>query len=163
MSPRALTIALLASAALNVFLVGAGAGVVAGRALAPAAAPPANPLRAAAQRLAPANREALLQLMQDQVQANGPVLLDARQARREAKRLMQVQPFDAAAAQAALARARADDLQVRGRLESAVIQFSAALPPDQRAILSAGLMRPPPRPAHAGLLARLGRIVRPAR
>ena len=159
MNGRGLTIALLASAAVNVFLIGAAAGLILTNAFAPGGpqAPAPNPLRAAADRLDPNDRDALLQLMQDQVQANGPVLLDARKARREARRLMQAQPFDAAATAAALARARADDLQVRGQLEQAVVDFAARLSPQERARLSAGIMRPPPPPsAHPGLLARLG-------
>jgi uncharacterized membrane protein len=94
-----------------------------------------------AARLDPADRDALNQLLADQLQANGPVLLDARQARREARRLMLTQPFDATATSTALARARADDLQVRGRLEDAVVAFAARLTPQQRALLSSGIMR----------------------
>jgi uncharacterized membrane protein len=159
MTPRGLTIALLASAAVNVFLVGAAVGLVAVRGFAPEgpAAAPANPLRAAAERLDPDNRDAMLALLQDETQANGPVLLDARRARREASRLMMVQPFDKAATLAALNRARADDIQVRTQIEEAVVDFAAKLSPQQRAALSTGLIRPPaPKPPRAGLLGRLG-------
>ena len=160
MSGRGLTIALLASAAVNVFLIGAAVGLLATNALSPGGpgAPPPNPLRVAADQLNPTDRDALLLLMQDQVQANGPVLLDARKARREARRLMQAQPFDRAATAAALARARADDRQVRGQLEEAVVDFAAKLSPQERAVLSAGVMRAPaPRlPVRQGWLAKLG-------
>jgi uncharacterized membrane protein len=161
MSARGLTIALLASAALNVFVIGAGAGLLASHAFSPAGGaggPPQNPLRAAAERLDPADREALLQLMQDQVQANGPLLVDARKARREARALMLAQPFDRAATAAALGRARADEIQVRGRLEDAVVDFAARLSPQARATLSSGIMRAtaPRRPARHAFLARLG-------
>ncbi|MDR3513219.1 MAG: periplasmic heavy metal sensor [Caulobacteraceae bacterium] len=166
MSPRGLTIALLASAAVNVFLIGAAAGLMASNAFAPggAAGQPANPLRAVAERLDPPNREALLQVMQDQVEASGPVLLDARKARREARRLMMAQPFDQAATLAALARARSDDVQVRTQLEGAVVAFAAQLSPQQRSILSSGLMRPsaPRGPLRRGFLARLGLAPRPS-
>lgn len=152
MNSRALIVALLISAALNVFVVGAAVGLVLSGGL--PAPPTPNPLRAAADRLEPPDRQALLDLLQDQAQANGPVLLDARTARREAKRLLLAQPFDAAATAAALSRARADDILVRGRIEDAVVAFAAKLGPAERARLSAGVMRP--QQQRAGLLARLG-------
>jgi uncharacterized membrane protein len=146
MSPRSLTIALLASAALNVFLIGAGAGMMLAHAGWQGAAPPVNALRSAAQRLDPNNRDAMLEMLQDLNQANGPVLLDARRERREVRRLMTTEPFDKAATLAALTRARADDVQVRTQVEAAMVDFAAKLSPDQRAKLSAWVQRPQARP-----------------
>lgn len=155
MSPRGLTIALLASAALNVFLVGAGAGLMLAHAGWQGGGPPANSLRGAAQRLDPNNRDAMLAMLQDLNQANGPVLLDARRERREVRRLMTTEPFDKAATLAALARARADDVQVRTQVEAAMVDFAAKLSPDQRAKLSAWVQRPQARqPGGRGLFGR---------
>jgi uncharacterized membrane protein len=138
MSGRGLTIALVASAALNVFIIGAVAGLWVTHGF-PDGGPP--PLHAAADRLNPTDRAALQQVMHDQMEANGPVLLDARKARREARQLMLAQPFDPAATAAALARARADDQQIRAQFETAVVNFAATLSPQERAVLSTGLMR----------------------
>lgn len=157
MSPRSLTIALLVSAALNVFLVGAGAGLMLTHGgWQGGGGPPANSLRGAAQRLDPDNRDAMLEMLQDLNQANGPVLLDARLQRREVRRLLSTQPFDKNATLAALARARADDLQVRTQVEAAMVDFAAKLSPDQRARLSAWVQRPAARQGGRGWWARLG-------
>jgi len=139
MSQRSLVITLLVSAALNVFLVGSGVGLWASGGLGHHGGPDA--LRAQADRLEPANRAAFAALIHDQVQANGPLLLDARTSRRAARKLMLAQPFDAAAVSAALARARADDLQVRAHMEDAVVGFAAKLSPSERVKLSDGIAR----------------------
>ena len=83
MTSRGLTIALVVSAALNVFVVGAAAGLLLSRVVgpAPAAAGQRGRLVAAADKLDPADRAAFLEMMRDQAQGEGPVLLDARQAR----------------------------------------------------------------------------------
>lgn len=158
MTPRGLTIALLISAALNVFLIGAGAGLALTHAFWPGgmAAPSANPLRVAAQRLDPDNRQAMLELLQDLNQANGPVLLDARRERREVRRLLTTQPFDKVAALAALTRARADDVQVRTQVEAAMVDFAARLSPEQRAQLVPWVQRAATRTPGKGLMGRLG-------
>jgi uncharacterized membrane protein len=157
MSQRALILALLASAALNVFAIGAAVGVFASGALGPGhGGPPPNPLRAAAARLPAADREGLTQLMEDQLQTSGPLLLDARQARHQARGLMQANPFDPVATKAALARARADETKVRGDLEAAVVDFAARLSPQERAVLAEGMTHPPHGGPHRGLMAGLG-------
>jgi uncharacterized membrane protein len=137
MSPRSLTIALLVSAALNIFLVGAAIGLFL---FGPPRHPP-FPLRDAAMGLDPANRAAFSQTVRDQFDASRPLLTDARGARREARRLMLTQPFDAEATRAALARARSDDQQVRQRIEDAVVDFAAKLSPEERVKLSDGIAR----------------------
>ena len=145
MSPRALWIALVLSLVVNVFVIGAGAGLIFGRAFGPPpnAGPRPNPLMAAAERLDPTNREVFMALMQDEAQRLGPTEFDARAARRQAVALMRAPNFDRAAAGAALDRARVDDVEVRQKLENTMLDFAATLDPQNRTILSEGLGRGP--------------------
>jgi uncharacterized membrane protein len=145
MNPRALWIALALSLVVNVFVVGAAAGLFFGHAFAPrpGPGPRLNPLMAAAERLDPTDRDVFKALMQDEAQRQGPALLDARMQRRQAVVLMRAPTFDRAAAGAALDRARADDMQVREKLENTMLDFAAKLDAPNRAILSEGLGRGP--------------------
>ncbi|HEY3889730.1 MAG TPA: periplasmic heavy metal sensor [Caulobacteraceae bacterium] len=143
MSSRALWIALALSLVVNVFVIGAGAGLFFGRTFAPHPGPRPNPLMAAAERLDPTDREVFKALMQDEAQRQGPTLLDARMQRRQAVALMRAPDFDRAAAGAALDRARADDGQVREKLENTMLDFAAKLDAPNRAVLSEGLGRGP--------------------
>jgi len=145
MSPRALWIALALSLVVNVFVVGAAAGLFFGRTFAPhpGPGPRPNPLMAAAERLDPTDRDVFKALMQDEAQRQGPTLLDARMQRRQAVALMRAPDFDRAAVSAALDRARADDGQVREKLENTMLDFAAKLDAPNRAILSEGLGRGP--------------------
>jgi len=140
MTSRGLTIAFALSAALNVFVVGAAAGVLLSRVIGP---PPAadkrGRLQVAADKLDPSNRAAFLEMLRDQAQAQGPVLLDAREARRQAVAVLRAPRFDRAAAGADLDRARGDDMAVRGKIESAVLDFAGGLSPQGRAALAAGI------------------------
>jgi len=141
MNPRTLWIALGLSLAVNVFVVGAAAGLIFGRVLAPAPGPGQrpNPMMAASDKLDPPDREAFRSLMQDEAQRDGPTLLDARMARRQAIALLRAPDFDRAAAGAALDRARADDLQVRQKLENTMLDFAAKLDVQGRTNLADGL------------------------
>jgi uncharacterized membrane protein len=145
MSPRALWIALALSLLVNVFVIGAGVGLIFERAFGPPpnAGPRPNPLMAAAERLDPTDREVFKALMQDEAQRQGPTQLDARTARRQAVVLMRAPSFDRAAAGGALDRARADDVQVRQKLENTMLDFAAKLDQQNRTILSEGLGRGP--------------------
>ena len=145
MSPRALWIALVLSLVVNVFVIGAGAGLIFGRAFGPPpnTGPRPNPLMAAAERLDPTNREVFMALMQDEAQRLGPTEFDARAARRQAVALLRAPNFDRAAAGAALDRARVDDVEVRQKLENTMLDFAATLDPQNRTILSEGLGRGP--------------------
>jgi uncharacterized membrane protein len=98
---------------------------------------------AAAEQLDPTDRDVFKALMQDEAQRQGPTLLDARMSRRQAVALMRTPTFDRAAAGAALDRARADDTQVRTRLENTMLDFAAKLDATNRAVLSEGLARGP--------------------
>ncbi len=145
MSPRALWIAFALSLVVNVFVIGAGAGLYFGHAFAPhrGPGPRPNPLMAAAERLDPTDRDVFKALMQDEAQRQGPTLLDARMQRRQAVAMMRAPSFDRAAAGAALDRARTDDTQVRAKLENTMLDFAAKLDAPNRAILSEGLTRGP--------------------
>jgi uncharacterized membrane protein len=56
---------------------------------------------------------------------------------------MRAPNFDRAAAGAALDRARADDVQVRQKLENTMLDFAAKLDQQNRTVLSEGLGRGP--------------------
>jgi uncharacterized membrane protein len=60
-------------------------------------------------------------------------------ARRQAITLLRAPDFDRAAAGAALDRARADDLQVRQKLENTMLDFAAKLGVQGRTVLADGL------------------------
>lgn len=143
MSPRALTIALVVSLVVNVFVIGAVAGVLLTHGAPPwAKSPPRpNPLMAAAANLDPADRDALRALMIDEVQRQAPTRIDAMMARRQAVALMRAPTFDRAAAGAALDRARADDMAVRQKLENTLLDFAAKLDARSRIALSDGMTR----------------------
>jgi uncharacterized membrane protein len=144
-SPRALWIALALSLVVNVFVVGAAAGLFFGRAFGPTPGPGprSNALMAAADRLDPTDRDVFKALMQDEAQRQGPILLDARIARRLAVEQMRSPNFDRAAAGAALDRARADDMQVRQKLENTMLDFAAKLDVQGRTTLAEGLAHGP--------------------
>ena len=142
MSPRSLWIALALSLVVNVFVIGAGAGLFFGRAFGPRPGPGGprpNAMMMAAESLDPTDRDVFKALMQDEAQREGPTLLDARMARRQAVVLMRSPNFDRAAAGAALDRARADDMQVRQKLENTMLDFAAKLDVQGRTTLSEGL------------------------
>jgi uncharacterized membrane protein len=144
-SPRALWIALALSLVVNVFVIGAAAGLIFGREFGPHPGPGQrpNPLMTAAEGLDPTDRDVFKALMQDEAQRQGPTLLDARMARRQAVALMRAPTFDRVAAGAALDRARADDTQAREKLENTMLDFAAKLDAPNRAVLSEGLGRGP--------------------
>jgi uncharacterized membrane protein len=142
MEGRGLKIALAVSLVVNVFIIGAVAGFL----LTPVLAPPTaqamkNPTIAAGEQLNPDDRAAFHQMLSDASQASGPTVLDSRLARRELIQLLKTEPFDRAGATAAMARARADDQQVRARLDEAVLDFAAKLSPQERAAMAEGFRR----------------------
>ncbi|HEY5107713.1 MAG TPA: periplasmic heavy metal sensor [Caulobacteraceae bacterium] len=140
MSPRWRVAALIASLTLNVFLVGAGAGMIALGARA-AHERPAAPLRRAAMTLSPAYREAFLGLLRGEARSVHVAVLQARGLRRAAWESLASANFDPNSAAASLRQARHMDAQSRGQLEDAVIAFAAAIPPSQRASLGRVMSR----------------------
>ena len=150
MRPRTLAILLGLSLVLNVFVIGAVAGLFFGQTFGLPTANPqrANPVMAAASQLNPVDRDTFRALMQDEVQREGPTALDARQARRQAAELMRAPTFDRTAAGVALDRARGDDMQVRQAVENAMLDFAAKLDQHDRTLLAEGLARAPRWLAH---------------
>jgi uncharacterized membrane protein len=95
--------------------------------------------------LSPQYRRELRRTIRETLQGLQSEISVARGARLEAARLLDQPRLDQAALQAALDKARAADMTIRTRLETAVVQFAAALPPEERAALARGLA--PPRAA----------------
>ena len=140
---------LAASLLLNVFAVGAlggglvtvlrheGAGVQGGM----RAGLMHRPIQAAGQGLPAPDRQRFRHTMIEILRDSRDLQQAARADREEAARLFVQPQFDAAAVAAALGQARAADLQLRVRLETAAIDFAAMLPEDERAILAQNLAR----------------------
>jgi uncharacterized membrane protein len=140
-TPRWTPIALAVSLALNLFVVGAIAGVLILRQQALVHAAERDPILQAADALPAATREAFRTRMVQTLASLGPGLRDARLSRRRAMARFSGQPFDRAEASADLARARSDDAAARGAVEEVMLDFAATLPPDQRAAFAKGLER----------------------
>ena len=129
---------LYASLALNVFLV-AGIGSAAWRWSATTTAQQARGLRFAADGLPADQRKAFRQGLRDARREAAASLQTAREGRQEALYLLGADTFDRPAVAAALARTREADMEVRARTETAVVDFAATLPPEQRRKLIDGL------------------------
>lgn len=142
MTGRWTRIALAVSLAVNVFLIGAGATVIARNAQGQLARSPTRPaLRAAAMGLAPKDRDALMAMLHIQGRGAKHANREARALRAEAWGSLGAANFDPAAAKAKLARARALNHAARGAVENGVIDFAATLPPGERVALSQALGR----------------------
>jgi uncharacterized membrane protein len=146
MRPTVLKVAFVASLLINMLLV----GVIVGGALRShqeqAARPdsstrPLGRLRAAADQLTPENRRAYRQTMIGVLRDIAPLARASQKDRREAAAAFSASNFDPAAVGSALARSRQADIEVRRRLESALIAFSATLSPEERRRLGEGLAR----------------------
>lgn len=150
MRPRWLVIGLVASLVLNLFLIGAGAGVIAlGMQMGRQA--PARPgaLFWATQGLPqPDRRDMRLMLrdVRDQAKADTDRSLALRTSAWGA--LADPKP-DAAAINEKLGESRQIDIGVRTRIEQKIVDYVAHLSPADRAIFAAGMRRvlsPPPSP-----------------
>ncbi|MDP1632820.1 MAG: periplasmic heavy metal sensor [Caulobacter sp.] len=147
MKERGLLIALVISAAINLFLIGLGVGAWAlGPRLgptAPAAAAgggrAALPLWAMGQALSPEQRPAFNAMLRKAMRAAASDVREARGIRRQAFDAVATDGFDPAQVNADLDRARALEQGARARIEHDVITFAASLPEDDRAALSAAL------------------------
>jgi len=164
MRPRWLIIALMASLAVNLFLIGAGAGVIAlGQRMARQAPGPPRPTGAllwATDDLPQPQRRAMRLMLRDvrqQVQAD----TDRSAALRVAawRALADPRP-DVTAIDQKLAESRQADIAVRARVEQAIIDYALRMPPADRAAFAAGMRRvlapraPPPAAASATNAAR---------
>ncbi|HEX8234199.1 MAG TPA: periplasmic heavy metal sensor [Caulobacteraceae bacterium] len=141
MAGRRLLIALVASLALNLFLLGAGAVALLLRPKADAAQWAPASVLAAAGRLEPKNRDAFRLMLRREGRDIAPDLKAARAARREAAAALAADPVRRADALAALDRARAAETRARASLETAVVDFAQQLTPPERQALSGVLRR----------------------
>jgi uncharacterized membrane protein len=144
LTPRRLIIALLASLALNLFLVGLGVGawalgprlmkpspvVVQGAGRAPL------PFWASARALSPQYRPAFNAVLRRALAGSVGDIREARKIKRKAFDAMASEDFDAGQVTAELDRARALEVGARARLERDMVAFSATLPPEERANLA---------------------------
>jgi uncharacterized membrane protein len=144
MKTPSLKLALGLSLALNLLLVSgiAGAALMWSRIAVqrPSAAARA-PLRQAADGLAPEHRAAFRATVREANRSMAATVQQAREDRRRAAMLFVQPTFDAAAVSAALDGARAADIAVRTRLETAIVGFAATLPAGERSSLAEGLRR----------------------
>jgi uncharacterized membrane protein len=145
MRGRWLTIGLTLSVALNLFLIGAGAGVIAlGVRMAretPAGAPrPAGLLLATEALPQPARRNIRLMMrdVRDEVKADSDRSLALR---RDAWGALADPKPDPAAIEQKLAQSRQIDIGVRTRVEQRIIDYAVKMPPADRATLAAGMRR----------------------
>jgi uncharacterized membrane protein len=147
MSPHTAKRWLLASVVLNVFLVGAGAGVAwrwwatqgAAGAATVAAAP--RSLRYAADDMAADQRRTYLLGLRNARREVAIPIRASRDGRREVLRLVAAPQFDRDAIMAALAQLRDSDMAARTRLETSVVDFAATLTTAERQQFVAGLER----------------------
>lgn len=147
-SPRALTIALIISGALNLFLIGGISGAAYMRQKIAREAPPAQqvaaprpPLWSAGRDLPTEHRQGLRQAMREANQKNQANVRQARAERRAVWDALPGETFDAAEASRHLAAARALDQQSRTEVDEALIGYAATLPQAERAALAEGLAR----------------------
>lgn len=147
-SQRTLTVALVASVALNLFVIGAVVGgVVVGhrvREVAQVRDGARQPLWRAADGLSPEHQRAYRQLLQAEAGGVGGQMRQARQARREAWSGLTAQPLDGPAISRRLAEARALEMTARAGVEDRIVAFAATLSPAERAELAKGLARSGP-------------------
>ncbi|APA88917.1 periplasmic heavy metal sensor [Paraburkholderia sprentiae WSM5005] len=137
MNGRSWKFALLGSAVLNVFLLGAIAGgayqwFAAHGANQGAAVQDPRALRFAAEPLSAQRRQAFVDGLRNARRDARQYAREGREGRREVLRLLAAPQFDRAALDAALARTRAADSSLRARVEASVADFAATLTPEER-------------------------------
>src|SRR5687768_7489318 len=125
MNQRNLTIALIASLVLNVFVIGAIVGAFGMRHRMDEARdhPPSrgNPIMRVSEQLPEDLRARYVARMRAEGQNNRAKMEEARSARREAMRALSAETYDPVAAAAALTRAREAEMATRAALETAVL------------------------------------------
>jgi uncharacterized membrane protein len=134
---------LVASLVLNAFLVGGIAGgayqwlsALRTHESAPA---PRVALRFAADELSPERQQQFLDAIKDARREGREYARAGREARRDVLDLLAAPQVDHAALDAALARTRDADAELRIQLERAVTDFAATLSPQERMKFAAGL------------------------
>ena len=147
MSNRALTIAVIASLALNLFVVAAATTLWITRDNVEATVAEQRrpgrrvPMMAIAESFDPAVRDRVRETMRASALAARPDFEAAREARRSAVELAGAETFDPAAVSALLDRSRDAELRGRERLERDMITLLGSLDPDYRAALAPALAR----------------------
>lgn len=147
MSNRALTIAVVASLALNLFVVAAATTLWITRDTVEARVAEQRrpdrrvPMMAIAETFDPAVRDRVRHAMRESALAARPDFEAARKARRSAVELARAETFDPAAVSALLDTSRAAELRGRERLERDMITLLGSLDPDERAALAPALSR----------------------
>jgi uncharacterized membrane protein len=136
MNGRSWKFALLGSAVLNVFLLGAIAGgayqwFAAHGTNQPVAQEP-RALRFAAEPLSAEQRQAFLDGLKNARREGRLYAREGRDGRRDVLRLLAAPQLDRPALDAALARTRAADSSLRAMVEASVADFAATLSPEQR-------------------------------
>ena len=151
MRSRWLVIGLVASAALNLFLIGAAAGVIAlGLSMArQGALPRPGLLVRATQGLPQLERRALRMQIVDAWRQARPDLEQSRQARAQAWAEVAGPKPDAAAIKAELAQSRQIDTTIRARVEERFVDRALTLPAGDRAALAKGMREALAPPAAA--------------
>ena len=142
MNNRALTIAVIASVALNLFAVAAATTLwvtrdsVDHRVAEQRRPGRRTPMLAIAESFDPAVRDRVRQTMRDSALAARPDFEAAREARRDAVEMAGAESFDPAAVTALLDKSRAAELRGRERLERDMVTLLGTLEPEDRAALA---------------------------
>jgi uncharacterized membrane protein len=146
-SRRTLFILLFVSLALNLFVIGAGAGAYLfgdgfhGRRPPP---PRGGPMLAAAV-LPEAEAQAYRDALSAEALAVRPTLRQARMMRRDAWLKLGTDPVDAAGIVADLDKARALQAQAQSEVDRKIVDYAVHLPAADRARFGAALAQPPQR------------------
>ena len=139
---RLIKVLLIVSIALNLFLLCAGVVVgVQGARMFREGMQAREPMVMRATRALPEEERVLLrQMMRERAVAAAPDMRAAREARREAARLIAQHDYDPTAVAAALARARESDAKARSEIDAAVVGFLPKLDPQSREALAGALV-----------------------
>jgi len=143
MADRAPTrLLLIVSLTLNLFAVGVGvgAGVMVWRASQlrgdAGASAPGNTLWSVSRQLTPAHRAALQAYLRTTGDDLAEPIHHLRTLRRHAAAALAADPYDAAAAERALAEAQAEADSVRARLNAGLVKLVADFTPEERRLLA---------------------------
>jgi uncharacterized membrane protein len=142
---------LIASLALNLFVIGAGVGVWVFAVGLARQAPGARPgaLFWATEALPQPDRRQMRQFLKDVRDQAKPEAVQSLGLRAAAWGALAGAKPDAAAIKQQLARSRQIDIAIRTEAEAKIVDYAARLPPSDRAIFAAGMQRqliPPPKP-----------------
>lgn len=147
MSRRTLLILLFVSLALNLFVLGAGAGAfLFGERLFPHRAPAFRggpPMFAAAATLPDPEAQAYRDALSAQALAVRPTMRQARSLRHDAWIRLGADPVDAAGVIADLDKARALQAQAQSDVDRKIVDFAAKLPAAERARFGEAMAQPP--------------------